>query len=154
LKTQLRSKEQGVYGLNQQLAAEKTRADAAERTCRQLQGEVKELTDKNATLTQSEGSLKARLDYMKNNNDELQKEKTALEEKRNQLDRNVKLLNQELSIAKEVSTRKAREWSDLKARYDKTQEENVLLQESEKEIEDLKGKLAEREVNVLENAHI
>jgi hypothetical protein len=84
----------------------------------------------------------------------LQKEKTIVEEKRNQLDRNVKLLYQELSIAKEISAKKAREWSDLKARYDKTQEENVLLQESEKEIEDLKGKLAEREVNVLENAHI
>ena len=36
-----------------------------------------------------------------------------------------------------------REWSDLKARYDKAQEE------SEKEIEHLKEKLAEREVNVL-----
>jgi chromosome segregation ATPase len=154
LKTQLRSKEQGVYGLNQQLAAEKTRADAAERTCRQLQGEVKELTDKNATLTESGRTLNAKLESMKKNNDELRKEKSTLEEKKNHLDRNVKLLNQELSIAKEVSTRKAREWSDLKARYDKTQEENVLLQESEKEIEDLKGKLAEREVNVLENAHI
>ena len=37
LKTHLRSEKQGVYGLSQQLVREKTRADAAERTCGQLQ---------------------------------------------------------------------------------------------------------------------
>ena len=48
LKTQLRSREQGIYDLSQQLTKEKTRADAAERTCRQLQ--VRQFTVVHCTL--------------------------------------------------------------------------------------------------------